>query len=156
MAGHLTKEAIRPCGTCSEVGVWNFCAGCLTVSYCTSACQRKAWPAHKAACKAAKEDVEARAEAGDGSCCYIMGQRDIQAGATWSKWMVKGAKLGDTNCSISLYSTTLGDPTVTGPPMRLAAQSLEKYAVAGSHLAAYSVAMWHFRQLDRKAALKWM
>ena len=41
------------CGACGAAGAGNLCGGCHQVAYCAVACQRAAWPAHKAACKAA-------------------------------------------------------------------------------------------------------
>jgi hypothetical protein len=46
---------MKKCDGCGKEGgadlTLKSCSACLSVSYCSSACQREAWIGHKAACK---------------------------------------------------------------------------------------------------------
>jgi len=43
--------ASTACAHCTEPDARDRCAGCRAVVYCGRACQKAAWPAHKAVCK---------------------------------------------------------------------------------------------------------
>ena len=51
----------RPCDACgkSDVQVSN-CAKCRQAAYCSVACQKAAWPTHKAVCVAPKDDPKVK------------------------------------------------------------------------------------------------
>ena len=63
-------QGLRSCAHCGaqevHVAQFKFCAACKDKGalYCSKECQRAAWPAHKAACKAARQAAAAGA-AGD-------------------------------------------------------------------------------------------
>ena len=40
------------CARCGAAGATKRCGGCKGVMYCSAACQRRHWAAHKAACSA--------------------------------------------------------------------------------------------------------
>eukprot|EP00983_Pelagomonas_calceolata_P076646 1153508-Pelagomonas_calceolata.AAC.1 len=47
-----TSSRARACAECGKTdGGLQRCGGCRVVRYCSAACQRKAWPAHKKECK---------------------------------------------------------------------------------------------------------
>ena len=52
------RVALRACAACGQeeaaLGTYSKCSGCKQVHYCSKACQKGHWQAHKAACKAAK------------------------------------------------------------------------------------------------------
>jgi hypothetical protein len=53
------------CGACyksTEDVAINTCSQCMMARYCSIACQRSHWPAHKAECRVAKEVAEKRKE----------------------------------------------------------------------------------------------
>ena len=41
------------CPSCLNIGEHSACSGCLLVSYCSTACQKAAWPSHRQVCRAA-------------------------------------------------------------------------------------------------------
>mmetsp|Transcript_14690 Transcript_14690/g.24909 ORF Transcript_14690/g.24909 Transcript_14690/m.24909 type:complete len:155 (+) Transcript_14690:3-467(+) len=52
------------CGTQESIsGIFKKCSGCRGASYCSVNCQTSAWPAHKAACKAARKAADAPSKA---------------------------------------------------------------------------------------------
>ena len=50
MAAPVATAAAPPCAQCGGAGALR-CAGCRGVHYCSRACQKAAWPGHKARCK---------------------------------------------------------------------------------------------------------
>eukprot|EP00983_Pelagomonas_calceolata_P102701 1158837-Pelagomonas_calceolata.AAC.1 len=55
-----TSSSTHACAECGMTdGGLQKCGGCGVVRYCSAACQRKAWPAHKKECKHAAFKKEA-------------------------------------------------------------------------------------------------
>ena len=50
--------AAAECGACGAPGASLRCGGCGTARYCGATCQKKAWAAHKAACKQAQQQQQ--------------------------------------------------------------------------------------------------
>ena len=63
-SGQLRSCALAGCGA-QEAHVSQFgkCSACKTVSYCCREHQQAGWPAHKAACKAARKAAAAAKDA---------------------------------------------------------------------------------------------
>jgi ankyrin repeat protein len=48
----VAKQPLKKCAGCGKDGAnFKHCGGCLSVFYCSSACQSTSWAGHKAACK---------------------------------------------------------------------------------------------------------
>jgi hypothetical protein len=48
----IAKPPLKKCAGCGNEGAsFKHCSGCLSVFYCSSACQSTSWAGHKAACK---------------------------------------------------------------------------------------------------------
>jgi ankyrin repeat protein len=48
----VAKQPLKKCAGCGKEGAgFKHCGGCLSVFYCSSACQSTSWAGHKAACK---------------------------------------------------------------------------------------------------------
>ena len=59
----------KVCAACAKptTGLPLRCSGCKLVYYCSQACQRKAWPDHKASCKATQQQKKANSHVAVGS-----------------------------------------------------------------------------------------
>jgi hypothetical protein len=65
----VAKQPLRKCAGCGKDGDgFKHCGGCLTVFYCSSACQLTSWAGHKAACKQIRllRIKETKEKGGDG------------------------------------------------------------------------------------------
>jgi ankyrin repeat protein len=55
----------KKCAGCGKEGAdLKNCSACLSVCYCSSACQRAGWPGHRAACKKIQLRIKAKEEGG--------------------------------------------------------------------------------------------
>lgn len=54
------------CARCRNSGAKFRCSGCRAAVYCSKECQRRAWPAHRAACALTRASVAATAEPEEG------------------------------------------------------------------------------------------
>jgi hypothetical protein len=52
------KPQLQLCDACAAQPGTQACTGCREAAYCSVACQRSAWPAHKAQCKQAQKERE--------------------------------------------------------------------------------------------------
>ena len=69
----------RFCSGCGRLpaagaGVFKLCSGCRTASYCSAACQRSQWPAHRPACKASQDAARAAQGALDKAARAAIGE----------------------------------------------------------------------------------
>ena len=67
---HLTdafdRLGVKTCAACGLTGAKSVCLGCRSVSYCSKACQKVAWPTHKRECRRiVREKAEALARIRD-------------------------------------------------------------------------------------------
>jgi hypothetical protein len=71
----VARMTMLECGSCNKVVNYKvdnnvrlqLCNGCRSVKYCSVACQRKMWPQHKAACKAAALKASTQLASSDAS-----------------------------------------------------------------------------------------
>ena len=63
MPHHFTGKAVSEqgkegaCGSCGQVNHTQLCGRCMTVPYCSIACQRRDWPWHKLQCKSPSPSI---------------------------------------------------------------------------------------------------
>ncbi|KAF8068383.1 CMP-sialic acid transporter 2 [Scenedesmus sp. PABB004] len=70
----------RACSACGKTGSVKACTGCLVAGvgqrfYCSSTCQKQDWPAHRAACKAAKAAAGGGGGGGGGGASVVVDLR---------------------------------------------------------------------------------
>jgi hypothetical protein len=103
----LQKMADVPniCEHCGKPGK-SLCGACGTVRYCSKACQKAGWPAHKAACKLRLLAAEAgEQQLGESKGIALV----LTSSGVWDRYSEMWAELTKQTCLEIVFSTTSDD-----------------------------------------------
>ena len=141
------------CGNCAALGAKSRCGGCHNVSYCGTACQRAAWPAHKPLCRALQAALKDAHETHCSACAVAL----------------TAAQIGLQQCTACSFASYCGVacqrahwPTHKGVCKAVGAAVLAQEvarATAGHVMAMYKAAQLIQRgtggSKDARAAFEW-
>ena len=137
MAASHTPE---PCAACGAEGASSMCSSCRAACYCGQACQRLAWPAHKAECAALRAAREQREVDVATAAGFILLAKCARCGRGPS-----AAPGGPCRCFVLWYCDECGPPRRHSPAVcegaaRARFEHLRAGAEAGDPVAMHNLA----------------